>query len=200
MTTSITHESFGPPIAASSTVEMEDLLDNYDAYGIARLRPVFEIYENSQKTLIPRSKIPDPSTVSPNDPDSIDLLFEIPGVEPDLSFGDYIRGVAVAGKMLDDSLHATIKSVLMMVAQRVIDGGGLPAIDVQFYDSFKSIETRIFGNGESVSWRPLSAFAQGMYWILSFVPDPHKKRGGFSPFGFVELTLTRSSDLGYIPQ
>lgn len=172
----------------------------YDAMSLQRLYPTFMDFPRGAKNLRVTKKIPDPETVDASLPEIIGLMNETPGLEPEIAFQDFIRGAAVVAIMVPPEAMEGVKSALLAVAERIIQGGELPAIDVQFVNEVREIERTILSNGESVSWRALLAFMNGAFWMLSFVDGPKRKRGRFSPLEFVDFRLTLSAQLGYTPK
>jgi hypothetical protein len=198
-------DGFGPPITVRPSVLLDPTAQTtdvpyYEMMSMERLVPRFDQYGPELKTLSAAVAMPAPDAVAASDPETIDFLFEVPGVEPGLSFEDFIRGAAIATRTIDNRWHNAIRDALISVGQSVIDGGMLPTIDVDFYDSFKVVERTIFANGESVSWKPLIAFTEGAYWLLSFVQSPERRRGSMSPLEFVERRVMLSASLGYVPR
>lgn len=172
----------------------------YEAMSLHRLYPKFIEIPKESKTLPVTKKIPDPETVDASAPEVIGLLYETPGLEPEIAFPDFIRGAAVVAAMVPPEVMPAVKQALLTVAERIINGGELPPIDVQFVNEVREIEQLILTNGETVSWRALLAFMNGAFWLLSFVDSPKKRRGRFSPIQFVDFRLTLSAQLGYTPK
>jgi hypothetical protein len=178
----------------------DHIRDAYEALSLQRLYPRFTEFPKEAKTLLVTSKIPDPETVDSSSPEIISLIFEIPGTEPEVAFPEFVRGAAVVAAMVPAEVLTAVKAALLEVAERVIGGGELPSIDIQFVTEVREIERAIISNGETVSWRPLLAFMCGAFWLLSFVDAPKRRRGRFSPIEFVDFRLTLSAQLGYTPK
>jgi len=186
----------GPAITAQDA----SIVSEYAAMGMERLRPRFSRYVDGTKVLRPVKKIADPETFEPGDPDTISLMFEIPPVEEDVSFTDFVRGVVMVSSMLEPGQLDPIKESCTAVAQRIINSGSLPTIDEDFAEAMHAHEVDIFTNGEATSWRSLMAYAYGAYWLLSFVASPSKRRGRFSPMDVVSFLVTKAAQLGYVPR
>lgn len=185
----------GPGIGASNT----NTADEYEALGIARLRPTFIEYPRELKTLPAVRSISDPQEASTSLPEIVSILFETPAVEPALQFDAFIRGAAVVALMIDPERIGQIKTALQQVAERVINGADLPPVDEHFRQPVALAERTIFGNSEPMSWSRLLAFAQGAYWLLSFIEAPQRKRGKHSPMQFVEILVNHWAVLAYLP-
>jgi len=185
-------EGYGPAIAASHQ-------DEYSSVGLEALRPSFDVYPPGARALAVADRVPDPRSVSPEDPESIDVLRAVPAVEPALAFRSYAVGVALASRAVAEEHRGALREALVAAAERAIAGGGLPALDVGLYDDFVDLERRIFANGEPLSWRPLLAFAQGAFWTLSLMSDPRRSRGWGSPLEFVRALVSSAAELGYVP-
>lgn len=174
--------------------------DAYETMNLQRLYPTFIELPKTVKTLPVVKKIPDPETVDASAPEIISLVYETPGLEPEIAFTDFIRGAAVVAAIVPPEKLLAVKDALLAVAERIIGGGELPPIDVQFVTEVREVEKTILANGESVSWRALLAFMNGAFWLLSFIDSPKRRRGKFSPTEFVDFRLTLSAQLGYTPK
>lgn len=191
-------QAIGPVIPVPEAPDY--IRDQYSAMSLDRLYPKFVEFPKGAKTLPVTKKIPDPETVDASAPEVIGLIYETPGLEPEIAFPDFVRGAAVVAAIVPQEVMPGVKAALLEVAERIINGGELPAIDVQFASSVREIEQTILTNGETVSWRSLLAFMGGAFWMLSFVDSPKRRRGRFSPLEFVDFRLTLSAQLGYTPK
>lgn len=191
-------QAVGPVIPVPEAPD--HIKSSYETMSLQRLYPTFVEFSKGAKTLLVTKKIPDPETVDASSPEVIGLIYETPGLEPEIAFPDFVRGAAVVAALVPPEMMDGVKAALLAVAERIINGGELPALDVQFVTEVREIEKTILGNGETVSWRPLLAFMNGAFWILSFIESPKRRRGKFSPLEFVEFRLTLSAQLGYTPK
>lgn len=188
----------GPSIPAKEA--SPELKEAWNTLNMERLKPKFIQYESSLKVLDTLKKIPDPENVRPTDPESIDMLFEIPGVEPEIAFQDFVRGAAVVACILEENSGNFVRQALQMVAQRIVQGGELPAIEQDFYNELIDIQTITVNNGEPVSWRSILSYSLGAFWMLSYIKNPRKKRGQYSPLDFVDRVIVTAAQLGYVPR
>lgn len=191
-------QAVGPVIAVPEAPD--HVREAYDTMSLNRLYPKFVEFPKASKTLPVTKKIPDPETVDASAPEVISLIYETPGLEPEIAFPDFVRGAAVVAAIVPEEVMPAVKAALLSVAERVINGGEIPAIDVLFVNEVREMEKTIISNGEPVSWRPLLAFMNGAFWMLSFVDSPKRRRGRFSPLEFVDFRLTLSAQLGYTPK
>ncbi len=190
--------SLGPPISAFPEI------DNYDEvlanYSLEPLKPRVTAYPD--RYLLKANDIfPNPKEVSPTDVDIISYMFDIPGVEPQLGFGDYIKGVACASQIAPLAAQEALKAALMTVAVRVVDQGELPSLSGEFTGYIQKAVHVILNNNEPSGWRGLLAFMQGAYWLLGFIDQPFAQKGKrIAPVEFVDLMVTHYSQLGYVPR
>lgn len=189
----ITVQDLGNPLAAS-------LAESFANSGIDIHLPEFDVYGENLKRLEAVRILPDLSQVSPSNPEVIDFLFMVPGVEPYYCFPEWIRGVAIVASITNPLQREVLREAASAIGQAVTEGTPLPPIDVDFYDDVTEINAAIVGNGEPISWRPLVAFTHGAYWALSFVNSPHKRRGNQSPAEFLKEYMIRSALLAYAPR
>lgn len=193
-------ESVGPGIATlPSSYE-----DQYKFGGFSEIRPRIVDYSDEDRKGIQvcrvLKKIPDPASVTFSDPDLIQFLQGTPQHEPVVSFRSFVEGVAVAAAALDREDFPTIQKALTKVADHVTTNQVLPSIDSNYAKDLSEVEEAVFGNGEMMSWKNLLAFAWGAYWLLTFVQNPTKKRGRYSPATFVKGAVLRAAELGYTPR
>lgn len=190
--------SLGPAISAFPEI------DNYDeilsTYSLEPLKPRVTAYPD-RYLLRARDVFCEPKEVTPTDVDIISYLFDIPGVEPQLGFQDYIKGVACASFIAPVEAQEAIKAALMTVAMRVVDQGELPALSGEFTGYIQKSVHVIVNNNEPSGWRGLLAFMQGAYWLLGFIDQPFNPKGKrIAPVDFVDIMVTHYSQLGYVPR
>lgn len=189
----------GPIISALP--ETDDQKLTYEAYELGGLRPKVHKYGDEVRVLEAARRFPAPAEASPSAPEVVSFMFEIPGVVPEISWEDFVKGAACASAIVRPEFYPGIKEALGKVAERVIAGGQLPAIDVSFAPEMIECQTKIFQNGEASSWRPLLSFMQGAFWLLTFVKDPkRKKSAGISPLAWTEEMVGTFSQLAYVPR
>lgn len=191
-------KAVGPVIPVPESPD--HIRSTYETMSLQRLTPTFVEFSKEAKSLQIVKKIPDPETIDASLPEVISLIYETPGLEPEIAFPDFIRGAAIVAAITLPDMMDGVKAALLAVAERIINGGELPAIDAQFVSEVREIEKAILDNGETVSWRSLLAFMNGAFWLLSFVDSPKRRRGKFSPLEFVDFRLTLSAQLGYTPK
>lgn len=190
----------GPIISAVPESRAQEA--NYEALGLGRLRPRVYRYDDDIRVLhTPRGKLMDPADASPSNPEVISILYETPGVEPQVSFEDFVRGVATVANIVDPAEHQALKAMTLKVAELVISGAEFPALDMEFAKEIVDCQDRLFGNYEAMSWRPLLAFMNGAFWMLSFIEKPTQKRArGHSPLSWVHAVVSNYCALAYVPR
>lgn len=196
---------YGPSVGAQIITppeEVEEKDNIYTEYNLERLAPIFDLYDGDLIHILKsadKNEFPqDPSEMSASRPEVIDFMFEVPGVEPDLSFRDFIKGAAMASLLVDPAYREGVKAAATAVGERVINGGELPALSIDFYDEVMALEEKLFANGEPVSWMPLLSFMRGAFWVLGFMISPKGKVGKYSPLSMLVAVCEDSINLGYI--
>lgn len=193
-------EAVGPGIATLPS----SFKDEYKFGGFEEIRPRIVEYSKEDRKAIQVCKalksIPDPDSVTFSDPELISFLQSTPQQEPVVAFRSFVEGVAVAAAVLDREGFSRIQSALSVVADHVQTSQVLPSLDAAYAKDLTEVESAVFENGEVMSWKNLLAFAWGAYWLLTFVEQPMKRRGKFSPASFVKEISIRSAKLGYTPR
>ncbi len=194
-------KGIGPAISTFSESAELEIESRLEGMGMDKVRPAFAQYAENSRRLRTLAEFPTPEEVTSTDPAVLGLIYETPGVEPDLAFTSFVRGAAVCGVIVVEEERPQIQEALIAVAESIIQGAGLPSIDLEFANEVLALYRQILANGEASSWRPLTAFMLGAFWILGYVEDPTKQRKGkMSPLEFVKRRVARSADLGYVPQ
>lgn len=193
MPTNVMRVAASPPVAVPEP--------EFERMSLDRMRPVYHPFPSEWKQLRVIKKLPDdPLSLSPNDPAVVDLLYEVPGYEPDLGFTYFLRGAALAALITDPTQHENVRAILQACGERVIHGGGLPELDGTFFGDVYQITHAIFANGEPITWRPLLAFTVGCYWLLSYMQEPDKKRGKQTPRVWIKDLVLLYAELMYVPE
>lgn len=192
--------AMGPPVSAfpfDSNIMMA-----VEAQELQRLVPQF--YAPDELKMEPFLRARDPG-VMPNEvtftlPEITFLWFETPtGVEPTLSFPEFVKGVSCAALAVDVDHLQFVKDITVATARKVSEGGNLPRIDIAFADVIRSNLATTFANNEPMSWRSLMAFTLGAYWLLGFIIEPTRRVGKQVPAEFVRGFIDHYAALGYLP-
>lgn len=180
----------------------EEIASKFFGFDLNQMRPKVIPYNAAYQVIPTLDKLPEPKDASPTLPEVVAFSYEIPGVEPTLSFMEFIRGVACATLMVPSQHHEAIKGILVTVAERVVNTGELPSLSDTYQVNLSQQVKIIFNNNEPSSWRGLLAFMQGAYWLLGFIKNPRDQRGkgGLSPETYVDLMVTHFAQLGYVPR
>lgn len=185
-------------VAAGPAVSVPEA--GFEHMALDRIRPRFLTFTAEQHQIEALDLLPpDPITVSPSDPQVVDLLFETPGDEPDLGFKYFIHGAAVLALITKPAYHPAIKAALAAVGTRVIQGAGLPELDGDLFGDVHCCLHAIMNNGEPISWRGLIAFMTGAYWLLSYIRDNNTPRGAWTPRTWTRELIETYAGLMYTP-
>lgn len=204
MTTDTPRTGVGPGITTNRSAA-EPLVEAFylDA-ELRTLRPWYGIDWNDNVRTLPHLPLPRVTEITPTLPEVVDLMYEIPRVEPALYFEDFIRGVACVAALVPAAYHDAVKGALLFVAENIEDTAGagrLPSLDPLFASNINACEHAIFINGETVSHRPLLAFTQGAFWLLGYMHDPTTPTAPHAPslLDFVSAMVLHYAALGYVP-
>ncbi len=175
-----------------------------ESQGLERMVPTF--YDPAEvdvpALLTPKDPMPDDVTgVSYTLPDVVSIWFDAyAGAEPTINFTDIIQGVGCAAFMLEPDEIPRVKGLIEALALQIGEGSNPPSINGGFADEVKNCLQTIFNNNEPISARPLMAFTIGTFWLLGFVDQPKRRRGGVSPLGFITELVQHYARLAYLPQ
>lgn len=190
----------GPLISATPEIDINAL---FDSYYLDALKPKVMPYPDRLGVIPTTDPLPNPHDASSTAPEVIEFSFVVPGVEPTLSFMDYIRGAACTSMMLPQEYHQAVIAALGEVANRVVNFGELPPLNEKFNMYIETNIRSIFTNNEPNSWQGLLAFMQGSYWLLGYIERPTEKRlkgNKLSPLDFVDSMITHFAQLGFVPR
>lgn len=188
----------GPIISAlPETTEQTAVIEGLN---LDRLRAKVFKYGDEVRVLETVRKFIPPTEASPTTPEVVQLLYDTPGVMPELSWEDFVRGVACVANIIKPEDQQAIKDGLQLVAERVVGGGDLPALDLAFASEILECQAIILANGEMTSYRRLMSFMQGSFWLLTYVAEPRKRRAGKSPLEWTHEMVKAFAELAYVPR
>lgn len=188
----------GPVISALP--ETREMSTAFEMMELRRLKPQVFRYDGTQRVLDTIRRFPDPTQASPTAPEVIGMVYETPGVVPELAWEDFVKGAACVANIIAEPYREGVAAGVKQLGEHMIAGGDLPDLDVLFSLEILECLDRIFTNGEPASWRRLIAFLHGAFWVLTYVKDPKKKRSGVSPLDWTTKVVGTFAELAYIPQ
>lgn len=190
--------STGPTLSAMP--DSPEITAVYEAFNLWPLRPKVYQYDKSVGVLPTVARFPNASEASPALPEVVQYTQEMPAVDAGIDFPSFMRGVACVALIVPPEHHGHIGQAVEALAVRLMNGGELPALSMQYQDELRASEQYIFGNGEPITYRRLLAFMQGAFWLLTFIQDPRRKRHGVSPADYVAELVRYWAQRGVTPE
>lgn len=177
--------------------------DRYKYGNFEQIRFILRDYSKEERkqnrNLCTLAQIPDPRKITISDPDLLPLVQNSPRQEPTIAFPEFVRGVAACAGMIDRRFFHSIQQVLDQISASIDTNTKLPPIDSEFAEDLSEIERAIFENGEPMSWRALIAFTRGVFFLMTFVENPKKKKGKWSAASYAKALCLHAAQNAYLP-
>jgi len=173
-----------------------------EAYDLQPFVPKFTKVGDQFRVLDAARTLPNVKDVSFSDPEVVSIYFNsYGGAEPALEFRSFTKGVAAGAFIIREDQRDRLPQAIETLAAAVMDGAQIPPINDEFQERIQHVVEAIFSNNEPVSWRPLLAFTNGVFWMLGFLKEPFvKTENQITPVTWCQALCERYAALGHLPQ